>query len=315
MEYPRRCHTLPIKNCCGTRKGELSPDAAERIRAHIDSCWMCRVRRQEFEEAIVDFIRAHRQEMDPRIPPFDGARALLTARLAEVSAAGPRSGWLAFFGAARAGRWRSRLAVWRLPLYFWACSAAGHYGRSHPKAVPAELQRKVFEEYGIAGGEPRAYEVDYLVTPALGGADDIRNLWPHSYSATMWNAQVKDALEDRLREMVCEGSLDLMEAQTEIAVNWIAAYKKYFHTGNAPGAALQARNSQLDHPKMKRIHSLTLLCGIAALAGCSRTKPVEQAEPPKKPEPAYFKVDSATAGFSRDAYDSRAGNPLASQST
>ena len=46
----------------------------------------------------------------------------------------------------------------------------------------------------------------------------------------MWNARVKDALEDRLREMVCEGSLDLMEAQQEIAVNWIAAYKKYFHT-------------------------------------------------------------------------------------
>jgi hypothetical protein len=97
------------------------------------------------------------------------------------------------------------------------------------KAVPVALQRKVFEEYGIAGAEPQAYEVDYLVTPALGGADDIRNLWPHSYSATVWNARVKDDLEDRLREMVCDGSLDLVEAQQEIAGNWIAAYKKYFH--------------------------------------------------------------------------------------
>jgi hypothetical protein len=88
----------------------------------------------------------------------------------------------------------------------------------------------VFEEYGIAGADPRAYEVDYLITPALGGADDIHNLWPHSYSSTVWNAQVKDALEDRLREMVCEGSMDLAEAQREIAGNWIAAYKKYFHT-------------------------------------------------------------------------------------
>ncbi len=98
------------------------------------------------------------------------------------------------------------------------------------KAVPLAIQRKVFQEYGIAGAAPQAYEVDYLVTPALGGADDIRNLWPHSYSATQWNAQVKDALEDRLREMVCDGSLDLTEAQREIAENWIAAYKKYFHT-------------------------------------------------------------------------------------
>jgi hypothetical protein len=98
------------------------------------------------------------------------------------------------------------------------------------KAVSVALQKEVFAEYGIAGAEPRAYEVDYLVTPALGGADDIRNLWPHSHSATMWNAQVKDALEDRLREMVCAGSLDLSKAQREIAENWIAAYKKYFHT-------------------------------------------------------------------------------------
>jgi len=67
------------------------------------------------------------------------------------------------------------------------------------------------------------------VTPALGGLDDIRNLWPHSY-ASLWNARVKDALEDRLRAMVCDGRLDLADARREIATNWIGAYKKYFHT-------------------------------------------------------------------------------------
>ena len=41
---------------------------------------------------------------------------------------------------------------------------------------------------------------------------------------------MKDDLEDRLHEMVCNGRLDLTEAQREIASNWIAAYKKYFHT-------------------------------------------------------------------------------------
>jgi hypothetical protein len=97
------------------------------------------------------------------------------------------------------------------------------------KDVPASVQRMVFEEYGLAKAQPRAYEVDYLVTPALGGSDDIRNLWPHSY-ASLWNARVKDALEDRLRDMVCDGSLDLSDAQREIATNWIGAYKKYFHT-------------------------------------------------------------------------------------
>jgi hypothetical protein len=98
------------------------------------------------------------------------------------------------------------------------------------KVVPAPLQRKVFEEYRIPGADPRAYEVDYLITPALGGADDIRNLWPQPYSAPNWNARVKDALEDRLHDMVCDGGIELGEAQREIATNWIAAYKKYFHT-------------------------------------------------------------------------------------
>ena len=84
------------------------------------------------------------------------------------------------------------------------------------KAVSIALQKKVFEEYGIRGAEPKFYEVDYLVTPALGGADDIRNLWPHSYS-TVWNAKVKDDLEDHLRDMVCSGQLDLSQAQKDIA--------------------------------------------------------------------------------------------------
>jgi hypothetical protein len=98
------------------------------------------------------------------------------------------------------------------------------------KAVPVALRRRVFDEYGIHSAAPDAYEVDYLITPALGGADDIHNLWPQAYRAAVWNAQVKDALEDHLRDLVCDGQLDLATAQREIATNWIEAYKKYFHT-------------------------------------------------------------------------------------
>jgi hypothetical protein len=98
------------------------------------------------------------------------------------------------------------------------------------KVVSSSLQRRVFSEYGIRTERPSAYEVDYLITPALGGADDIHNLWPQSKEATLWNAQVKDALEDHLRDLVCEGQLDLATAQHEMATNWIDAYKKYFHT-------------------------------------------------------------------------------------
>ncbi len=55
-------------------------------------------------------------------------------------------------------------------------------------------------------------------------------LWPQPYTAPTWNAHVKDALEEHLHEMVCAGELDLSTAQRDIATDWIAAYKKYFHT-------------------------------------------------------------------------------------
>ena len=41
---------------------------------------------------------------------------------------------------------------------------------------------------------------------------------------------MKDALEEHLHQMVCSGQLDLSTAQRDIATDWIAAYKKYFHT-------------------------------------------------------------------------------------
>jgi hypothetical protein len=96
--------------------------------------------------------------------------------------------------------------------------------------IPATLAYRVFEKYGIRHPQPRAYEVDYLITPALGGADDIRNLWPQPFAAGEWNAHIKDALEDHLHEQVCAENLDLETAQRDIASNWIAAYQKYFKT-------------------------------------------------------------------------------------
>jgi hypothetical protein len=41
------------------------------------------------------------------------------------------------------------------------------------------------------------------------------------------DAHRKDVLEDRLRELVISGRLDLRTAQQAIASDWIAAYQKY----------------------------------------------------------------------------------------
>jgi Putative zinc-finger len=248
--------------------GELTPREAERVESHLAACWACRVRKQEIETAIGEFVRFQRQNFDLRIPSSDGPRALLKAQLAQPIEAErveaeresrlrwPRSvswrlGW-AFLVAVVAlvtitleRRPTPSMAV-TVPNPNLTPGATVRLSQSelcretneNNKAVPVALQRRVFDEYGIRTAEPRAYEVDYLITPALGGADDIRNLWPESSSATVWNAQVKDALEAHLRNLVCQGDLDLATAQREIATNWIDAYKKYFHT-DRPVAGLR----------------------------------------------------------------------------
>jgi hypothetical protein len=96
--------------------------------------------------------------------------------------------------------------------------------------VSTSLRQEVFQEYGIVSAHAGDYEIDYLIAPGLGGVEDIHNLWPEPYTSRTWSAHVKDDLEERLHQMVCAGKLDLSTAQREIATDWIAAYKKYFHT-------------------------------------------------------------------------------------
>lgn len=230
--------------------GELNPRRDAQVRAHLAACWHCRTRLRGLEGAIADFVHLHSATLDPQVPPATGARALLKARLTEnaaVSKTGARHAWFipapwpALVGLAMATLLIGYVAITkrgeravpsqkltpgavRNVMKTEVCSA-----NAQAFVVPVALQRQVFEEYGIRNAPANAYEVDYLITPELGGAADIRNLWPEPYSATVWNAHVKDELEDRLHQMVCEGQIDLATAQHDISTNWIAAYKKYFH--------------------------------------------------------------------------------------
>ena len=242
--------------------GELSRCDMKRVTSHLAACWACRARKQEMEGAIGEFVRFQRESFNDLIPSSAGPRALLKAELERLAEAEPVSGLRWWRTMMRGMHWVVAAAVLLLAVSSAIIlqTLSSRYGTrmvvvtvpdpsitpgatvlvserevcrdksDNNRAVPAALQRKVFAEYGIGSAEPGAYEVDYLITPALGGADDIHNLWPESNRATVWNAQVKDVLEDHLREMVCGGQLDLVTAQREIAENWIEAYKKYFHT-------------------------------------------------------------------------------------
>jgi hypothetical protein len=68
--------------------------------------------------------------------------------------------------------------------------------------------------------------VDHLIPLELGGSNRLGNLWPEPYDI-VWNARVKDRLENRMHKMVCAGELDLATAQRAIAADWVAAYRRY----------------------------------------------------------------------------------------
>jgi Putative zinc-finger len=249
--------------------GELSTRRAAQVRAHLVSCWDCRARMAEVEATIADFVRAHRQAVDPQVPPIAGPRALLRAQLAELAAKpkpGPRRQFFHLPSVARAAAYICVIflvaaACGKLLLQHSAPRGANSQAvlfeheaipdrRLTPGAaravtirdvcsmahedvvreVPASMRREIFREYEIVNAHAEDYEIDYLIAPGLGGTEDIHNLWPEPYTSTTWNAHVKDALEEQLHQMVCAGKVDLSTAQNDIATDWIAAYKKYFHT-------------------------------------------------------------------------------------
>jgi hypothetical protein len=259
--------------------GELPTRRAAQVHAHLAACWDCRARMAEIEGTIADFARAHRQNLDPQLPPIAGPRALLKAHLAEMASKPEATSWWSFRFNSLARRVAFTCGVFAIAalmgmLLFQKFIRRGAYSAgtpfergivpdrsltpgltrrvsmsdvcsmAHEKVigdVSTSLRQEVFQEYGIADAHASDYEIDYLIAPGLGGVEDIRNLWPEPYTSRTWNARVKDALEERLHQSVCSGELDLSTAQHDISTNWIAAYKKYFHTDRP-----LALNSRLD---------------------------------------------------------------------
>jgi hypothetical protein len=268
--------------------GELPARRAAQVRAHLAACWDCRARMAEIEGTIADFARTHRQTLDPKLPPIAGPRALLRAQLAELASKREASSWwsvfcfvpltrvaaflcIAVFMVAIVGKHLLQRSAPRetnsvmvsfertavpdrslTPGATRRVTIRDVCSMPHEEVVrdvPTSLRQAVFQEYGVTNARADDYEIDFLIAPGLGGAEDIHNLWPEPYTSATWNAHVKDALEDNLHQMVCSGKLDLSTAQHDIATDWIAAYKKYFHSDKP----LAVRSSSAQYFKNKRM--------------------------------------------------------------
>jgi anti-sigma factor RsiW len=249
--------------------GELSTRRVSQINAHLAACWDCRIRLKQLEQAIADFVCAYHGSLDPRLPSSAGPRALLKARMSQPPATVRHSPWLRPFQQAFTERRFAYLGAMlliaalgmmvgygsllsttsALSVFRWTAKPVPNRrltpGATRPVStsevctvrysddaslVPASVREKVYRAYGMTGSQAKDYQLDYLVSPQLGGTDDIRNLWPEPASPSGWNMQVKDELEDRLHQLVCQGKINLATAQSDLATDWISAYKRYFRT-------------------------------------------------------------------------------------
>jgi hypothetical protein len=86
------------------------------------------------------------------------------------------------------------------------CSVKWGLDRRH---VTQSMKREVLRRYGLPLDAARFVEFDHLIPRELGGADDVRNLWPQPWP----DAHKKDVAENRLHRAVCSGSISLLDAQ------------------------------------------------------------------------------------------------------
>ncbi|MEK7664009.1 MAG: HNH endonuclease signature motif containing protein [Patescibacteria group bacterium] len=90
--------------------------------------------------------------------------------------------------------------------------------------VPPSLKKKVFAEYNIKYPLPfGSYEIDHLIPLALGGSNDIANLWPKS-AEPFPGFYEKNITGNYLHEEVCKGNIVLSVAQERIATDWFLIY-------------------------------------------------------------------------------------------
>ena len=242
--------------------GELPPPRSHQVRQHIATCKTCHEQWRNLETTLDGYLSEHAKvwpSAGDSEPARDRLELTLLARTASHRAVSVQKMIYAGLCAClliAAGSflvWQATANPRETPISSLTPGLAMSVSRrdvcepltrDEPQIVTASMAQAVFAEYGIRNPEPRAYEVDYLVTPALGGARDIRNLWPQPYAGGPWTASVKDALEERLHSLVCNGDLDLAVAQRELSSDWVAAYRKYFGTEQPLTAHLSFRKDE-----------------------------------------------------------------------
>jgi len=109
------------------------------------------------------------------------------------------------------------------------------WGLDH-RFVTQKMKKQICLAYGIKSGCPGPeWALDHLIPRELGGADDIKNIWPQH----IVEARQKDKIENELHREFCAGSITLEQAQQRV--------KHWYNEGSpSPAAALKGYLSAAD---------------------------------------------------------------------
>jgi hypothetical protein len=108
-----------------------------------------------------------------------------------------------------------------------------------PEVITEQEKATSMAAYGDTGAVAD-YEYDHFVPLELGGAtNDSRNLWPEPGASP----NPKDAVEDGLRQQVCNGQIPLAQAQHEIVRNWSSLAARTAAPRTTPSLAPPSPNS------------------------------------------------------------------------
>lgn len=118
---------------------------------------------------------------------------------------------------------------------------------SDARAVTSKMKQDVVDAYGFKvsacpltlykGKKVRRMEIDHLIARSLGGADDVKNLWPECYEVVNKNkklqadgAHKKDRLETFLHSKVCNPRSEVLlkRYQRKMSEDWLALYHEIY---------------------------------------------------------------------------------------
>jgi len=107
------------------------------------------------------------------------------------------------------------------------------------RRVSNSLREKVYTLHKVQKSQCRGdCKIDHLVPLAIGGSNDIKNLWAHEYGAD-YSVHEKTRLEVLMRKKVCTEGMPIQQAQACFVWDWTQCYEFFY-----PGQNLKRRGLQ-----------------------------------------------------------------------